>query len=44
MGFRVPLMAGTMAMKFSVMENVILSLIVVIIRLDRATRWGIAFT
>ena len=37
-GFSVPLMASTMAKKFSAMEKLMLHLMVVIIRLDRATR------
>ena len=37
-GFRIPVIANTMAMKFNVMEKVIFNLIVVIIRLERAIR------
>ena len=37
-GFSVPLMASTIAKKFSAMEKLMLHLMVVIIRLDRATR------
>src|SRR5699024_4039594 len=43
-GFKVPLIARTMATKFSAMEKVMLTLMVVIIRLDRAMRWGSSFT
>ena len=43
-GSSVPMMASAMAMKLSVMEKVKLSLMVVIIRLERATRCGSSFT
>ena len=41
-GFSVPVMASTMAMKLSVSENVILSLMVRIMRLESAMRCGLS--
>ena len=38
MGFRIPVMASTIAIKFKVIEKVMFSLMVVIIRLERAIR------
>lgn len=43
-GFSVPVMASTMAMKLSVSENVILSLMVRIMRLESAMRCGSSVT
>ena len=43
-GFSVPVMASTMAMKLSVSENVILSLMVRIMRLESAMRCGRSLT
>ncbi len=43
-GFSVPVMASTMTMKLSVSENVILSLMVRIMRLESAMRCGSALT
>lgn len=42
-GSNVPMIANTIATKFNVMENVILSLIVIIIRFDKAIRCGSSF-
>ena len=39
-GFKIPVMASTMATKFKVMEKVRLPLITRIIRLARPSRWG----
>lgn len=44
MGFRIPVMARTIAIKFKVIEKVMFSLMVVIMRLERAMRWGSSFT
>lgn len=42
-GLSVPVMARIIAIKLSVMENVILSLIVVIIRFESASSFSISF-